>query len=48
MTYKKEKNKTKNVQSMAYSSVWSDGRADDHRAQQQLSPLLFVPTVFWS
>lgn len=44
---RKKKNK-KHVQSMAYSSVWSDGRADDHIAQQQLSPLLFVPTVFWS
>lgn len=30
---------------MAYSSLWSDGRADDHNAQQQLPPLLFVPTV---
>lgn len=33
---------------MAYSSLWSDARADDHIAQQQLSPLLFVPTVVWS
>lgn len=34
---------------MAYSSLWSDGRADDHKAQQQqLSPLLFVPTVVWT
>lgn len=41
--------KTKNVQSMAYSSLWSDGRADDHKAQQQqLSPLLFVLTVVWT
>lgn len=25
---------------MAYSSLWSDGRADDHIAQQQLPPFL--------
>lgn len=29
MTYKKQ-NKNKHVQSMAYSSLWSDGPADDH------------------
>lgn len=33
---------------MAYSSLWSDGRADDHITQQQLSPLLLVLTVVWS
>lgn len=37
---------------MAFCSLCSDGRrrADDHVAQQQqqLPPLLFVPTVVWS
>lgn len=48
MSYKLQKNQTngkrnKIVQSMAYASLWSDGQADDHTTQQQLS--LFVPIV---
>lgn len=47
MSYDLQKQK-KHVQSMAYFSLRSDGRAVDHIAQQQLSPFLFVPTVVWS
>ena len=40
---KQKQKKKEHVQSMAYSSLWSDGRADDHIAQQQLPP---VPYLF--